>query len=112
MDSGPADAGTVAGAQASNAQWLGVAAYIRAQATRRFALIVRGEAFWDRDGYRTGTAQRLLEATLTPELRVTDGFVVRADLRIDNSDQPVFQRADGLVRHYQPTLALNALYAF
>ncbi|HEX8953933.1 MAG TPA: outer membrane beta-barrel protein [Polyangia bacterium] len=109
----PADAGTAAaGAAASNAQWVGVAAYIRAQATKRFALILRGEAFWDLDGYRTGTAQRILEATLTPEFHVTDSFLVRADLRIDSSDAAVFQRSDGLVRHYQPTLGINALYVF
>ncbi|MCU1282431.1 MAG: hypothetical protein JWM53_5977 [bacterium] len=108
----PADAGGVAAGSASNAQWAGLAAYIRLQATRRFALIVRGEIFWDFDGYRTGTAQRLLEATLTPELRITDSLLVRADLRIDDSDQAFFQRSDGLVRHYQPTLGLNALYVF
>ncbi len=106
------DAGTAAAGVTSDAQWVGVAAYIRAQATKRFALVLRGEAFWDLDGYRTGTAQRLLEATLTPEFRVTDAIVVRADLRIDNSDQPVFQRSDGLMRHYQPTLGINALYVF
>jgi len=113
MGMGPTDAGTLAGAGAtSSAQWVGVAGYIRAQATRRFALILRGEAFWDLDGYRTGTAQRILEATLTPELRVTDSLLVRADLRIDSSDQPVFQRSDGLMRHYQPTLGINAIYVF
>ena len=101
-----------AGVAGTNAQWVGVAAYIRSQLTKRFALILRGEAFWDLDGYRTGTAQRILEATLTPEFHVTDSLVVRADLRIDNSDQAVFQRSDGLVRHYQPTLGINVLYAF
>jgi hypothetical protein len=107
-----ADAGTVAGAEASNAQWAGVAAYIRCQATRRFALILRGEAFWDFDGYRTGTAQRVIEGTLTPEFHVTDSLLVRADFRVDDSDQAVFQRSDGLVRHYQPTLGINAIYVF
>ncbi|HXU68768.1 MAG TPA: outer membrane beta-barrel protein [Polyangia bacterium] len=110
-----ADTGVAAGGAspaASNAQWAGVAGDIRCQATRRFALIVRGEAFWDVDGFRTGTAQRLLEATLTPEVRITDGLLVRADARIDNSNQAVFQRSDGLLRHYQPTLGINALYVF
>jgi hypothetical protein len=109
-----ADMGTAAGAVAgaSNAQWAGVAGYIRCQASKRLALIVRGEAFWDFDGFRTGTAQRLLEATLTPEYHVTESLLMRADLRIDNSDQAVFQRADGLLRHYQPTLGINALYVF
>jgi hypothetical protein len=109
---GGLDAGAVAAAAATNAQWVGVAAYVRSQVTRRFALVLRGEAFWDLDGYRTGTAQRILEATLTPEFHVTDALVVRADVRIDESDQAVFQRSDGLVRHYQPTLGLNALYVF
>ena len=108
----PADAGTAGAVAGTNAQWVGVAAYIRSQLTHRFALILRGEAFWDLDGYRTGTQQRILEATLTPEFHVTDSFLVRADLRIDNSDQAVFQRSDGLVRHYQPTLGINALYVF
>lgn len=108
---GPIDP-AAAVAAATNSQWVGVAAYIRSQLTKRFALILRGEAFWDLDGYRTGTAQRLLEATLTPEFHVTDSLLVRADLRIDNSDQAVFQRSDGLVRHYQPTLGVNVIYVF
>jgi hypothetical protein len=112
VPSGAVDAGTAAGTPPSNAQWVGVAGYVRFQAVKRFALIVRGEAFWDLDGYRTGTTQRILEATLTPEFHVTDSFLVRADLRIDHSNAAVFERSDGLVRHYQPTLGLNAVYVF
>ncbi|MCA1665026.1 MAG: porin [Myxococcales bacterium] len=113
MDPTPAPSGAAdAAAAPSSAEWVGVAGYIRFQAVRRFALVVRGEAFWDLDGYRTGTAQRILEATLTPEFHVTDGFVVRADLRIDHSSAAVFERSDKLVRHYQPTLGINAVYLF
>lgn len=97
---------------AKNAQWAGVALYLRAQATRRLAFIGRGEIFWDFDGFRTGVAQRLMEATVTAELRVTDSFLVRPEFRIDQSDQSVFIREDGLTRHYQPTVAINALYVF
>jgi putative OmpL-like beta-barrel porin-2 len=107
-----ADAGGVAGAAASNAQWTGVAAYVRCQIVPRFALIGRGEIFWDFDGYRTGTAQRILEGTITPELKVTDSFLVRGEFRYDWSDQSVFKRSDGMTRHYQPTIAINALYVF
>lgn len=95
-----------------NAQWVGVAAYLRAQLTTRFALIGRGELFWDLDGYRTGTAQRVIEGTLTPEVRVTDGLLFRGEFRIDGSDHSVFERQDGGSRHYQPTLALDAIYTF
>ncbi len=97
---------------ATNAQWAGLAAYVRFQAVKRLALIVRGEAFWDIDGYRTGTPQRLVEGTFTPELRITDSLLLRGEFRIDDSDQNVFQRSDGLLRHYQPTVALNAIYVF
>jgi Putative beta-barrel porin-2, OmpL-like. bbp2 len=103
----PAAAGS-----ASNAQWGGLALYIRFQATSRFAAIARGEIFWDPDGFRTGTAQRVMELTLTPELKVTDAFLVRGEFRIDNSDKSFFVREDGLTRHYQPTIALNGLYVF
>jgi hypothetical protein len=109
----PADAGTdTATVAAKNGQWVGAAAYLRAQLTHRFALSGRGEIFWDVDGYRTGTQQRVLEGTITPELRVTDGLLFRAEFRIDSSDHSVFVRSDGLTRHYQPTVALDAIYVF
>jgi hypothetical protein len=110
----PADTGIAgaATAQGSNAQWAGVAAYARIQATKRFAVTLRGELFWDLDGFRTGVAQRLMEGTITPELRITDALLFRGEFRIDQSDQSVFTRNDGLTRHYQPSLGLNALYVF
>jgi hypothetical protein len=108
----PADTGDAATGAAKNAQWVGAAAYLRAQLTHRFALSGRGEIFWDLDGFRTGTAQRVLEGTITPELRVTDGLLFRSEFRIDSSDHSVFTRSDGLTRHYQPTVALDAIYVF
>jgi hypothetical protein len=102
-----------AGVAASNAQWAGVAVYVRVQATKRFAAIARGEIFWDIDGFRTGVKQRIMELTLTPELKITDALVLRGEFRIDQSDQGIFFKSDGTsTRKYQPTLALNALYAF
>jgi hypothetical protein len=101
-----------AGLARKNAQWAGAALYVRVAATHRLAFIARGELFYDFDGFRTGTAQRLMELTLTPEFKVTDAFLLRGEFRIDQSDQRVFEREGGLTRRYQPTLALNALYAF
>jgi hypothetical protein len=102
-----------AGAGATNAQWAGVALYVRVQATKRFAAIARGEIFWDIDGFRTGVKQRIMELTLTPELKITDSLVLRGEFRIDQSDQGIFFKSDGTsTRKYQPTIALNALYAF
>jgi len=102
-----------AGAAATNAQWAGVALYARVQATKRFAAIARGEIFWDIDGFRTGVKQRIMELTLTPELKITDSLLLRGEFRIDQSDQGIFTRSDGATtRKYQPTLALNAIYVF
>jgi hypothetical protein len=96
-----------------DAQWAMFDLYLRLQATRRFALIVRGEVFLDFDGNRTGTAQRLMSATIVPEFRITDALLMRAEFRIDGSDHRVFEDNSGnLTHHYQPTLAINGIYAF
>jgi hypothetical protein len=104
---------TIPGAMgASSAQWIMAVLYLRVQAHKRVAVNARGEAFWDRDGNRTGTAQLLLGLTLTAEFKITDSFFTRIEGRLDQSDQYVFERYEGALRKYQSTLAFNALYAF
>jgi hypothetical protein len=72
---------------------------------------VRAETFDDRDGVRTGQAQTLSEITLTPELRLTPRFVLRADLRRDLSNHAVFESDSG-ARDTQTTILVNVLGAF
>ena len=93
------------------ASWSGLAGYARLGVSDAFALCLRAEYFNDADGARTGTAQKLKEVTLTPELKITKGLVLRADLRIDWSDQSVFEKSAGTSKT-QPTVAINAYYAF
>ena len=93
------------------AMWNGIVGYARFGLSDTFALILRGEFFNDRDGARTGVAQKLKEVTLTPELKVSPHFVVRADLRVDWSDQDVFEKKEGFTSS-QPTGLLNVIYAF
>jgi hypothetical protein len=104
---------------AGNAQWAGLALYVRGQITSRFALIARGEIFWDLDSARFLGAnaayrnQRLIEGTLTAEVRLTDAILVRGEFRIDGSDRKVFEDKSGAApKNYQPTLGVNALYVF
>jgi len=92
------------------ARWDGVALYARFQADG-FALTGRAERFNDHDGARTGVEQRLSEVTLTPEWRLGPRLLVRSDLRIDHSTREVFETDTG-VRSDQPTVLLQALYAF
>ena len=76
----------------ADATWLGVAGYVRADLNDWFSLAFRGEMFDDADGERTGTVQQLMTFTLTPEFRVADGCVIRADIRMDTSDEMVFHQ--------------------
>ncbi len=96
-----------------SASWWGAAGYLRLGVTPTFALAFRGELFDDQDGVRTGTVQKLKEVTLTPELRVSSHLVLHADLRVDFSDEEVFEDSDGtFTKKEQPTLSLNVLYTF
>jgi hypothetical protein len=98
-------------AAGQSALWQGVAAYMKLSIGEPFTLALRGEYFEDRDGARTGIAQILKELTLTPEYHPMKEIAFRMDLRIDLSTANVFDR-NGTATNYQPTLLLNALYAF
>lgn len=95
------------------ATWWGVTGYLRTNLSKSLALVFRAEHFDDADGVRTGTRQKLEEVTLTPEVKAGAHLVFRADLRVDFSDEPVFENRDGaFTKKQQPTVLLNALYTF
>jgi len=99
--------------QGETAMWNGIVGYARFGLSDTFALILRGEFFNDRDGARTGVAQKLKEVTLTPELKVGSHVVIRGDVRVDFSDKEVFEDRDGaFTKKEQPTFLLNVLYNF
>ena len=94
-----------------DARWSGLAGYVRVARATGCALTLRGEVFEDRDGVRTGVDQTLAELTLSPEKRLGEHMIVRADLRVDHSNHDVFEE-DGGTRDTQATILLNALYSF
>ncbi len=55
-----------------------------------FSASARAEYFNDKDGVRTGTAQKLKEITLTPEFRVAKNLIIRPEYRHDWSDKESF----------------------
>ena len=75
-----------------NAGWRGVAGYARLSPTKWFAFVPRVEWFDDHDGFNTGVAQKLKEATLTAEFRMKEGLISRLEYRRDWSDQYFFDR--------------------
>ena len=92
--------------------WGGAALYAIVAVNSRFSLAARVEQFDDPDGWRTGTAQRLREVTLTPAYRLGSHVVLRGDFRTDWSDAAVFGTADGGTTHKQPTVYVNAVAVF
>ncbi len=96
-------------ADGGTAKWNGVAAYLRTDPTPRFALTLRLESLDDKDGNRTGTVQRVDEASLVAQFKVAEGLFVRTEARVDRSDEESFLKDNGTART-QPTLALNVVW--
>ena len=72
----------------------------------------RTEFFNDDDGVRTGfVGNDMWEITITPEFRINENMVVRAEYRHDDSNQLVFDDGAGL-SDSQDTVAINALIYF
>lgn len=77
------------------AKWHGVAGYANYQINDLWRTSLRGEYFNDRDGYRTGVAQKWTEGTLTLAYLPTKELEMRAEVRRDHSDQSAFLKSDG-----------------
>jgi putative OmpL-like beta-barrel porin-2 len=91
----------------ADAKWSGFAGIVKYDFNDKFSLAVRGESFDDKDGFRTGTVQKLTEVTVTPEIRLTGGVILRPEYRHDSSDKQSF---DNGTKKSQDTVALAAMY--
>jgi hypothetical protein len=81
----------LAGSQGSN-DWIGVAFATRFQLPCNWAISPRIEYYYDKDGFITGTQQKLKEFTITAEYKWLEGLLSRLEYRRDWSDQRVFER--------------------
>ena len=94
-----------------DATWSGLAGIVKYDFNDTWSLSVRGEYFDDNDGFRTGTAQKLKEVTVTPEIRLNGGIIVRPEYRYDKSDKTTFDIVNGVAtKKDQNTLALGVMY--
>jgi hypothetical protein len=95
------------------AVWSGAAGIVKYDFNDKYGLAVRVESFDDNDGSRTGTAQTLTEITVTPEVRLAGGLIVRPEYRHDSSDQQSFDRVNGVfTKKSQDTIALGVMYSW
>ncbi len=102
-----------AASDGGDAKWYGVAGYVKYDFSDLFSTAVRAEYFDDRDGFRTGTAQKAKEVTLTPEFRVAKNLIVRPEYRHDWSDKNVFDSHSNVAdKKSQDTIALGVMYTW
>jgi hypothetical protein len=107
-DTGEQDKGTATGGKA---KWDGLAGYVNYKFSDAFRVSLRAETFDDKDGYRTGTIQKLDEYTLTVGYAPAASLELRAELRQDKSDKNVFVDG-GTATDKQQLIALEAVYKF
>ncbi|HTP04229.1 MAG TPA: porin [Nitrospirota bacterium] len=94
-----------------DAKWDGLAGIIKYDFNDTYSLAVRGEYFDDKDGFRTGMVQKLKEVTVTPEIRLNGGVILRPEYRHDTSDKTSFDIVNGAAtKKSQDTIALGAMY--
>jgi hypothetical protein len=96
-------------AAGGSAVWKGVAGIVKYDMNDTYSISVRGETFNDQEGFRTGMAQRLKEVTITPEIRLNGGLILRPEYRHDSSNVSAF---DDAAKRSQNTLALGVMYAW
>lgn len=76
-----------------NLDWNGLAGYANYAFNDQWRVSLRAEYLNDKDGFVSGTAQKLKEATLTFGYDPVKSFELRLEARYDKSDQPTFVRA-------------------
>lgn len=108
-----ANAASVTATGASKAKWYGLAGYVNYQIDEKWKVSLRGEYFDDRDGYRTGVAQKWKEATLTLGYTPIKNLELRAEIRGDRSNVPAFVNSDEVTASKsQRSFGLEAIYKF
>ena len=95
------------------AKWSGIAGYANYQINGQWRVSGRVEYFDDKDGYRTGVAQKWKEATLTVGYMPVKALELRAEVRADSSNVASFVNSSGTgSSNSQRSLGLQAIYSF
>lgn len=94
---------------AEDSKWYGYAGIVKYDVNDTFSVSLRVEYFNDEHGVRTGTIQELKEITLTPEIRLAQGLILRPEYRHDWSDKSVFNSGE---EKEQDTIALGLMYTW
>lgn len=95
------------------AKWQGLAGYLNYQVNDQWRVSLRAEYLDDKDGYRTGVAQKWKEGTVTLAYLPTKALEIRGEFRSDKSDKAAFLNTDGFTaKDSQSSFGLEVLYKF
>ncbi len=98
--------------KSASAKWMGWALYYKRSLPRDRALAIRYSYLDDKDGFRTGTVQKLSEVTVTYEYPVGSA-ISRFEVRYDTSNQPFFLDAGGsATKKQQFTVMYSQVFRF
>jgi hypothetical protein len=98
---------------ATKSKWDGIAGYANYQFNDQWRLSLRAEHFNDKQGYRTGVAQKWNEGTLTLAWLPIKPVELRAEIRRDHSNVASFLDVDGVTgRNNNNSYGLQVLYKF
>ena len=87
---------------ASDLDWNALAAYVNYAISDQWRVSVRAEYLDDKDGFNTGTAQKLKEGTLTLGYDPVKSFELRIEARYDKSDKATFVRTINVAEEVKP----------
>jgi hypothetical protein len=100
-------------ADGGTATWWGGAGIAKYDVNDLFSIALRYEYFDDKDGVRTGTAQKLQEVTLTPQFTLAKNLLLRPEYRHDWSNEQSFPgSSSGSKKKNQDTVALGVMYTW
>lgn len=95
------------------AKYQGIAGYVNWSITDQFRVSLRGEVLDDKDGFLSGTDQKIKEATLTFGYMPATNFELRLEGRYDKSGDPIFLKTDlATVEDKSTELAVQGLFKF
>ncbi len=93
-------------------KWYGAGVQPVFHLSDKLSLGARAEFFKDDGGARTGGDRQLVNISLAPSYTFVKGFTMRAEARVDISDQEDYQDGDGGGKKNQVAALVDATYSF
>ena len=94
------------------AKFYGHSVSMRVMPNDKFAFSPRFGWYNDRDGFITLTAQKMKEVTLTADYKMAEGFLARLEFRRDFSNQPFYDRGNGIANSKSMTTLLAGFVVY